>query len=320
MSDLLTLTAEGLFCSAGGFYIDPSKKVDRAVITHGHSDHARSGLGNYLCAKPGVGILRRRLGKRINITGQEYGATATINGVQVSFHPAGHVLGSAQVRVEYKGEVWVVTGDYKLEDDGVSGAFESVQCHTFITESTFGLPIYRWRPQAEVAREINAWWRENQEQGKASVIYAYSLGKAQRLQSIVDPSIGPICVYRTIAEMNGAYRDEGVALPPIADETKLQDQPRPLIIAPASTEDSTWLRQFGPRETAFVSGWMRVRGGRRWGNFDRGFVMSDHVDWPDMLRAIELTGAERVLVTHGYVAPAVHYLREQGIGADALGE
>ncbi|MGB0582340.1 MAG: ligase-associated DNA damage response exonuclease [Limisphaerales bacterium] len=321
MSDLLTPTPDGLYCPAGRFYIDPSKKVDRAVITHGHSDHARSGLSSYLCAKPCVGILRRRLGKKINVTGQDYGVSTTINGVKVSFHPAGHVLGSAQVRVEHKGEVWVVTGDYKLEDDGISGSFEPVKCHTFITESTFGLPIYRWRPQAEVAREINTWWRGNQALGKASVIYAYSLGKAQRLQSIVDPSIGPICVYKPIAEMNGAYLDEGVSLPPIADETKLKpDQPRPLIVAPASTEDCAWLRGFGPRSTAFVSGWMRVRGGRRWGNFDRGFVMSDHVDWPDMLRAIEMTEAERVLVTHGYTDQTVRYLCEQGIHAKVLGE
>lgn len=320
MPDLLTVTREGLFCPVGGFHIDPWKKVDRAVITHGHSDHARSGHGSYLCASSNVGILKTRLGKGIAVTGSAYGERTTINGVTVSFHPAGHVLGSAQARVEHKGEVWVVTGDYKLEDDGISGAFEPVKCNTFITESTFGLPVYRWQPQAEVAAEINDWWRANQKLGRASVLYTYSLGKAQRVQSLLNPEIGPICVHQTVAKLNEAYNAEGIVLPCVSDENELSKEQlsRAIVIAPSSTEDSKWLRRFGTRSTAFVSGWMRIRGSRRRGNFDRGFVMSDHVDWPDMLRAIDLSEADRILVTHGYSAQTVRYLREQGLDAAGL--
>lgn len=314
MPDLLTVAKEGLYCPAGGFYIDPWKKVDRAVITHGHSDHARGGHGSYLCAEPGLGILKTRLGKNLPVTGQPYGKVADINGVKVSFYPAGHVLGSAQVRVEHMGEVWVASGDYKLDDDGISGAFEPVKCHTFITESTFGLPIYRWPSQDAVAGEINEWWQANQKVGISSVIYTYSLGKAQRIQHAVDSSIGPIFAYHTIATMNAAYAAEGVQLPAVS-ETEV-DGPG-LIIAPPSADDSEWLRRFGECRTAFASGWMRVRK-RRWGDYDKGFVMSDHVDWPGMLSAIEQSEAERILVTHGYSAQAVRYLREDGWDADGL--
>lgn len=313
MPDLLTVTKQGLYCPAGDFHIDPWKKVARAVITHGHSDHATRGHGSYLCANPGVAILKTRLGKKISVTGQGYGEAVEIGGVNVSFHPAGHVLGSAQIRVEHKGEVWVASGDYKLEDDGISGAFEPVRCDTFITESTFGLPIYRWASQTKVAAEINEWWRRNREQGLTSVVYTYSLGKAQRIQHVLDPSIGSIHVHRTIEEMNAAYAAAGIQLPALA----LGVGAGGMVIAPPSVEGSDWLRQFGPCATAFVSGWNRVKK-RRWGQFDHGFVMSDHVDWPGMLTAIRETEAKRVLVTHGYSRQAVRYLRENGWDADGL--
>ena len=314
MADLLRLTKHGLYCPAGDFYIDPWKEVDRAVITHGHSDHARAGHQSYLCSEPSVAILRARLGKRISVEGAPFGRSQNMNGVKVSFHPAGHVLGSAQIRLEYQGEIWVASGDYKLDDDGISGAFEPVQCHTFITESTFGLPIYRWPAQQRVANEINEWWRRNQMDGIASVIYTYSLGKAQRIQYAVDSSIGPIHVYHTVAEMNAAYAAGGVELPGSAD----RDTGEPgLIIAPPAATDSGWLRQFGEYRTAFVSGWMRSRKRSR-GDYNQGFVISDHVDWPGMLSAIEQSEADRVLVTHGFSAQTVRFLREEGWDADEL--
>jgi len=314
MPDLLTVTKQGLYCPAGDFHIDPWKKVDRAVVTHGHSDHATRGHGSYLCAKSSVPILKNRLGKKISVTGQAFGEPIDINGVTVSLHPAGHVMGSAQIRVEHGGEVWVASGDYKLEDDGISGAFEPVVCDTFITESTFGLPIYRWEPQETVAAEINAWWQANQESGITSVIYTYSLGKAQRIQHAVDQSIGPTFAYHTVEDMNAAYADEGIVLP---ETSTPRSDSGGLVIAPPSADGTDWLRQFGDCSTAFVSGWNRVKK-RRWGKFDRGFVMSDHVDWPGMLSAIRQSEAKRVLVTHGYSRQTVRYLRENGWDADGL--
>jgi len=319
--DLLSLTPQGLHCPAGNFHVDPRLPVDRALITHGHADHARAGSRHYLTAADNVGILRARLGNGISVRGLKYGQSLDMDGVRVSFHPAGHVLGSSQIRVEHRGEVWVVSGDYKMEDDGISGAFEPVRCDTFITESTFGLPVYRWRPQREVIGEIDDWWRENQARGRASVLFTYSLGKAQRLLHAVDASIGPIFVHSAVAKILPAYELAGVRFPALRDGKEKPTREvaeNALVIAPPAAEDSAWLRQFGSRSTSFASGWMRIRGGRRRGNFDRGFVISDHVDWPGMLRAIRETEARRVLVTHGYAAPTVRYLRETGYEAGEL--
>ena len=173
---LLENTDRGLYCAAGDFYIDPWRAVDFAIVTHAHSDHARAGSRHYLCAAPGREILQARLGADAVIQAIPYGETLTRNGVHVSLHPAGHILGSAQVRVEARGEIWVVSGDYKTAPEKTCAPFEAIRCHSFVTECTFGLPIYRWRPQAEIFSEINSWWRENQNRGRTSVIFAYSLG------------------------------------------------------------------------------------------------------------------------------------------------
>lgn len=321
MPDLLTLRPEGLYCPDGDFHIDPWRGVARALITHGHADHARSGSERYLTAAPNVAVLRARLGGGIAVDGLSFGERRRLGDVTVSFHPAGHVLGSAQIRVERRGEVWVVSGDYKLEDDGVSGAFEPVRCDVFITESTFGLPVYRWRPQSEVVGEINEWWALNQREERASVLHTYSLGKAQRLLAAVDASIGPIFVHSSVAKIIPAYELAGVRLPDVGTAGTGPDRQvaaRSLVIAPPATEDSAWLRQFGPRSTAFASGWMRIRGGRRRGNFDRGFVISDHADWPGLMAAIRASEARRVLVTHGYASAMVRHLNETGYEAAEL--
>jgi putative mRNA 3-end processing factor len=243
-----------------------------------------------------------------------------MDGVRVSLHPSGHVLGSAQVRLEHAGEVWVVSGDYKIAPDRTCAPFDPVRCDTFVTESTFGLPVYRWRPQEEVFQQINGWWRSNQEKGKASLLFAYSLGKAQRVLAGVDPSIGPVYTHGAVERMTGIYRQTGVALP----ETRLAvaagaaDWARALIVAPPSANGTPWMRRFGRLSTGFASGWMRIRGARRRRAIDRGFVLSDHADWPGLLSAIEATGAGRVWVTHGYRSPMVRWLREQGRQAEAV--
>ena len=321
VTELLHINDCGLYCSAGGFHIDPWKPVDRAVITHAHGDHARWGSQRYLAARAGMTVLRTRLGAGAAVQHAEYGEPVTVNGVRVSLHPAGHILGSAQVRVEHRGEVWVVSGDYKTEPDRTCMPFEPLRCHTFITESTFGLPIYRWSPQEEVFAEIDAWWRANQEAGRASLLLGYALGKAQRLLAGVDPTIGPIYAHGAVEKLNADYRAAGVELAPTqytGGAPRGTDWSRALILAPPSAMGTPWMRKFGAVSAAFASGWMRIRGTRRRRGMDRGFVLSDHVDWPSLMEAISATGATRVGVTHGYREAVVRWLREQGLQAWTL--
>jgi putative mRNA 3-end processing factor len=322
---LLQLTDSGLYCAAGDFYVDPWQPVRRAVVTHAHADHAHPGSQHYLGAAEGLPVLRQRLGADALISTLRYGESHQVNGVKISLHPAGHILGSAQVRMEAQGEVWVVSGDYKTEPDATCTPFELVRCHTFITEATFGLPIYRWLPQASVFADINGWWRRNQAEGRVSVLFAYALGKAQRILAGVDAGIGPIFVHGAVHAMNGAYAAGGVALPAaqyVQDYARsAPDKPewsQALIVAPPSAQATPWLQRFGEISTAFASGWMRVRGQRRRRGVDRGFVLSDHVDWPALLDVVAATAAERVLVTHGYIAPVVRWLREHQVDAYGL--
>jgi putative mRNA 3-end processing factor len=324
--ELIVPTPQGLYCAEGPFHIDPWRPVGRAVVTHAHSDHATWGCGEYLCSGSGAGVLRERVGADAAITGLPYGESVTVGGVRVSLHPAGHILGSAQVRVERvsDGETWVVSGDYKTVADRTCGAFAPVRCHTFITESTFGLPIYRWADQASVFDDLNAWWRASRAQARTCVVLAYALGKAQRVLAGLDPSIGPIAVHGAVRRFNRAYAAAGVALPeaPGASDPAGPDvRGCGLVVAPPSALGSPWLRRFatGPAEggvsAAMVSGWMQVRGTRRRRAVDRGFVLSDHADWPGLLEAIRATGATRVGVTHGSIGPMVRYLRELGLDA-----
>lgn len=316
---LLQVTERGLYCTAGDFYIDPWQPVKRAVITHAHADHARPGSQRYLTTPSGALLLRLRVGPVARIVAQPYGETLALNGVHLSLHPAGHLLGSAQVRVEYRGEVWVVSGDYKVEVDVTCEPFEVVPCHTFITESTFGLPIYRWRPQQEIFAQINQWWRQNQAQGRTSILFAYALGKAQRLLAGVDPSIGPILVHGATQRFVHAYRRTGIDQPPTdyaSSELARQHRGAALVLAPPSAAGSAgWLRKFGPASLAFASGWMQIRGARRRRAVDRGFVLSDHADWDGLLGTIQATSAQRIGVTHGYTTTLVRYLSEAGYDA-----
>jgi putative mRNA 3-end processing factor len=317
---MLRVTDSGLYCEAGDFFVDPWRPVDRAVITHAHSDHLTSGCARYLVSERGVGVSRERLGQwQDRVTGVAFGESQTINGVRVSLHPAGHILGSAQVRIEHHGEVWVVSGDYKTAPDTTCDAWEPIRCHTFITESTFGLPIYRWPSQADVFASINAWWHDNAAAGRASLLFGYSLGKAQRLIAGLDPSIGPILVHGAVDRMTELYRAAGVVLPPTTYATTARDTAvGAIVVAPPSVDGSVWARRFGAHSTAFASGWMLVRGARRRRSVDRGFTLSDHVDWPQLQAAIDATGATRVLVTHGFTAPVVRWLRDRGLDADVL--
>lgn len=321
MNSFIKINNCGICCEPGGFYIDPWKPVDKALITHGHSDHARWGCKSYLAVKQSKGIICARLGQDINIQTVNYGEELSINGVKVSFHPAGHILGSAQIRLEYKGEVVVFSGDYKVDPDETIPAFEPVKCHTFVTESTFGLPIYQWDEPQKVFDSINSWWRTNKEQGKASVIFGYALGKTQRIISGLDTSIGNIYTHGTVENMNAIYRKENVNLPPTTHVNvidKKTDWSSSIVVAPPSANGTPWLRKFGNVSTAFVSGWMMIRGARRRRAVDRGFVLSDHADWDGLIRAIKATGAENVWVTHGYTNIFSKFLSENGYNTGIL--
>ena len=235
----------------------------------------------------------------------------------MSFHPAGHVPGSAQIRVEHTGEVWVVSGDYKTEGDGLAEPFAPLTCHSFITECTFGLPVFRWRPQALVMQDIARWWAANAAAGKTSILGAYSFGKAQRVMAALPPQ-GPILTHGAVEDITAILRAQGYPLPPtirVTPAVTAKTHPGALVIAPPAALGSAWANRFAPADQAFASGWMAVRGIRRRRSLGTGFALSDHADWDGLNAAIRATGAGRVFVTHGYTTPFRHWLETQGYDA-----
>jgi putative mRNA 3-end processing factor len=320
-SPLLRMTAAGLYCEAGGFHIDPCEPVAKAVITHGHADHLTRNCRRYLTARDGAAIVGGRLGPRAEVATLAYGEPLTIGGTTVSLHPAGHILGSAQVRIEHQGEVWAVTGDYKTTPDGVCTPFEPVRCDTLITESTFGHPFFAWPDVAGPLADLHAWWRENQAAGKASFLYAYALGKAQRVLAALDPRVGPIYVHPDIAAINDIYRRHGAVFPmhrTVDADTLAEDWPRALLLMPPSSRWRQPCPFHGHYATAFVSGWMLMPDGAHRRRVQRGFVVSDHADHAEILATVEQTGAERIGVMHGYVDVLVADLQERGREAFAI--
>lgn len=310
---MLKFTKRGIYCPRAHLYIDPWQPVGRAVVTHGHSDHARWGMGRYLCHPHTAAILRLRLGGAIAIQELEYEEAITINGVHISLHPAGHIIGSAQVRLEYGGEIWVVSGDYKLTHDGISVPFEPVRCHSFVTESTFALPIYHFPDPASVLSEINQWWRQNAVDGFNTVLLAYALGKSQTLLQHLDTGTGPVFLHGAVANVNAAlegigYRFAGEHITADTDRATIKSA---VVIAPPSALGSPWLKKLAPYRIALCSGWMQLRGTRRRRGVDRGFVLSDHADWEQLNQAVAATGAETIYVTHGYEGPFARWLREE---------
>lgn len=315
--ELLEFTDRGIYCRQADVHIDPWKPVDRALITHGHADHARPGHGKYLCTAAAAPVIRLRLGD-FDLHTVGFGEKRTINGVDFSFHPAGHIPGSAQIRAEYRGEVWVVSGDYKVHPDNLSETFEPIRCHNFISECTFGLPVFKWKPQSDVMAEINDWWRNNAEAGRTSVMGAYSLGKAQRLLAGIDGDIGPIFTHGAVENTNAVLRAQGLSLPKtslVTDEQTKKDYAGGLVVAPPGALGSNWMRRFPKATTGFASGWMAMRGVRRRRGVDRGFVLSDHGDWTELNEAIDATGAERIYVTHGYTEIFRRWLEGRGFDA-----
>ncbi len=317
---LLVHTALGLYCPKADVYLDPWKPVKKAILSHGHADHARWGSSFYLCTPTAAPVIKYRLGD-INLETLPFGEEKLINGVSFSFHPAGHILGSAQIKVSYKGEIVVFSGDYKTANDGFSEAFEPVKCHTFITESTFGLPVYHWQDQKWVFNEMEEWCKNNRNNGQLSILYGYSLGKAQRILQGLPESIGPIFTHSTIEAVLNVMRNQGVSLKntiPVNEHLTRADLLSGVIIAPPAAQNSNWLKKFEPIRNGVVSGWMALRGARRRRNADKGFVLSDHADWEGLNEAISLTGAENVFVTHGYTDILSKWLIDKGLNAHPL--
>lgn len=311
---MLELRNCGLFCPAGGFAVDPQRPVERAIITHAHADHARGGSKHYLCSTTSEPLLKIRLPRDSQIQSLAFGEPLQIGDARVSLHPAGHILGSAQVRIEVNGYVSVVGGDYKLNADRTCESFEPQRSHLFVTESTFGLPIFKWKEESSVFAEFNQWWAENAERGDTSVVFAYALGKAQRVLAGLNRDIGPIAAHGAAKAFLPIYRGFGVDMPPVVEQS-LNAKGSGLVIAPPSALNTPWLNKYRPYRTAFASGWMQIRGNRRRRGVDKGFVLSDHADWDGLLAACD---AEEVWVTHGYQASLARFLREQGKRAVAL--
>lgn len=327
--DLVTLTPSGLWVPDAGVHIDPWGPSGRAVVTHGHADHARGTARRILAAPSSLGILRTRLGEGPRLEALAFGERRQVGGAVLSLHPAGHILGSAQLRIEARGEVWVVTGDCKRQPDPAAEPFEVVPCDVLICECTFGLPVYRWPDPEVVIDEVLAWWAACAREGRTALLGAYALGKAQRVLAHLAqracegaaPFPGPILVHGAVDRLLPAYREAGIPLPPVARATREAirgAEGRALVVAPPSTAGTPWARALEPFSLGVASGWMRIRGTRRRRGADRGFVLSDHLDWPDLLRTVEETGARRLALTHGATGPAVRYFQEQGIDAWTL--
>ena len=317
---LLVHTGLGLYCPKADVYLDPWKPVKKAILSHGHADHARWGSSSYLCTPSAAPVIKYRLGD-INLETLPFGEEKLINGVSFSFHPAGHILGSAQIKVSYKGEIVVFSGDYKTANDGFSEAFEPVKCHTFITESTFGLPVYHWQDQKWVFNEMEEWCKNNRNNHHLSILYGYSLGKAQRILQGLPESVGPIFTHSTIEAVLNVMRNQGVSLKntiPVNEHITRADLLSGVIIAPPAVQNSNWLKKFEPIRNGLVSGWMALRGARRRRNADKGFVLSDHADWEGLNEAINLTGAENIFVTHGYTDILSKWLIDKGLNAQPL--
>lgn len=320
MAELLELRPEGLYCPAGDFYIDPGKRVRHAVITHAHGDHLKSGCDRYWTAASGAPLARLRLGSAARVTAVPYGETVEFGRARVSLHPAGHILGSAQVRIEVDGEVWVASGDYKRDADASCEPFEPVPCAVFVTEATFALPQYRWPDPDGVLREIHAWWQANRADGQCSVLFCYALGKAQRILAGLLPHTGErVLLHPNMTKLVALYRKAGVPLVPTASYGELpahQDWRGQLLLVPPSVYGTSWLKRFAPYRTGFASGWMQDAARQQ--RYDRGFALSDHTDWPGLLRTIAESGARRVLAIHGDSDTLVAHLRGEGIAAETM--
>ncbi len=312
--DLVRVEKAGMYCAEGDFYIDPWGPVKNAVITHAHSDHSRMGSENYFASEKSLLIIKHRLGADIKITGKKYGEKFKLGNTTVSFHPAGHILGSSQVRIEAAGQVWVASGDYKRTYDPSCDSFEVVPCDVFISEATFALPLYHWETGKKTAERIYDWWQSDLT--RPSMVFCYALGKAQRilaeLQNFTDNTI---YLHGSMERLTEIYRQQHIKMLPsqlVTEVSKDYNFNGDLILAPPSAHRSPWMKRFAEPQTAFASGWMQVRGARRRRGYEKGFVLSDHADWNELNQTIEECQAKTIFLTHGKTETLDRYLTEKG--------
>ena len=317
---MLRLTDRGLYCEAADLYVDPWQPVDRAVITHAHGDHARWGSKRYLASREGGRVLRTRLGEEASIELVEFGESRTIDGVSITLVPAGHILGSAQVLLEHKGQRIVVSGDYKRLDDRTAQHFELVKCDLLVTEATFGLPVFQHpRPADEIARLLRSVAAFPE---RAHVIGCYALGKAQRVISLLRQSgyDAPIYLHGAMIRLCELYVERGIALGelrPSLDVPKAELAGQ-IVIAPPSAIKDRWSRRLPDPVLAVASGWMSVKQRARQSGVELPLVISDHADWNELRQTITETGAETIWVTHGREDALVYWSQQQGLVAEPL--
>ncbi len=320
-SDLLRPDAGGLYCEAGDFWIDPLKPVGRAIVTHAHADHARSGSGDYHTATENLPILSARIGEGAPHHGHEWEKPFELGATRVTLFPAGHIFGSSWVRIESDGDTWGVSGDFKRAPDPTCRSFQPAPVDVWLTECTFGLPVYRWPQPEQVIDEIHAWWQDCRRDNRPAVLFCYALGKAQRvLAELAGRTDQPVWLHGAMRPLVDAYRQAGVEMLPtrmVSDAEKGEKFGGQLVLAPPSAAGSTWMRRFPRHASGFVSGWMRIRGNRRRRGYDRGFVMSDHADWPALVDTVADMGAARVVTIHGNGEALAGYLHSQGLQAES---
>lgn len=312
---MLELTPVGLYCPKGNFYIDPMYPVENALITHAHSDHAREGSRNYFAHHATMAIMNSRFSRWDEVYHPtDYEDYFQLGPVKCSFHPAGHVLGSAQIRLEYNGEVWVVSGDYKRDPDQTCKPYQPIKCDVFITETTFALPIFRWEKTEDVVIRIQEWIRQSHELDRIPILYAYSLGKTQRLLvELAKAGQENFVIHSSADKICRIYRDQGIPIPHyeiFSDRMAPLDITNKVLIFPPMMQRSKFVRRYKNLSEALVSGWMALRGTRRRRGVERGFVLSDHADWPSLCRTVRGSGAKKVFSTHGYTDVFARFVSE----------
>lgn len=315
-------TERGLYCEPAGVFIDPARAVPRAIVTHGHSDHARPGHGSVLATPETIEVMKLRLGAEAagHFEPAALGKPISIGGVTVRLVPAGHILGSAQIVLEWNGQRAVVSGDYKRAADPTCTPFELVPCDVFVTEATFALPVFRHEPAAREVARLLASLRRNPE--RAHLVGAYGLGKCQRVIRLAREAgyDAPIYLHGAMIEMTALYQRLGIDLGDIrpVPDVKPAELAGALVLCPPSAVDDRWSRRFPDPVTAFASGWMRIKGRVRQSGVELPLVISDHADWPELIETVLETGAEDVWVTHGRDDALVYELTRRGLKARAL--
>ena len=321
--NLISQKSQGLYCESANIWIDPYKSVEKAIITHAHSDHFTNGCREYICSIETGLLLKKRFGNNINLKTVEYDKKFLINGINFSLHPSGHILGSSQIKIMTDSETWLITSDFKRQKDKTCKSYERLKTDFLICESTFGLPIFNWESTNKIIDKITKW--VNQSEDSTSILFCYSLGKAQRLLSELNrQNFKNIYVHKSINNINTIYKNLGIEL----EEAKIFDNNLEinnlkdcLLLLPPSLNNQNFLKKFKRFQTGFASGWMSIRALKKRSGFDKGFTISDHADWNGLIKTIKESEAKRVFLNHGDGESLANFLRDkEGLDIKQLNE